>query len=539
MSYGIDALELKALSIPEGLKFLLGVEYDIVLCISEVGSRRYFSLKFPFFSAGYQKLLRLCGARFGLTVSALDGADRCCVVSGTPRVPILRYADFIPGQLHVNELLSCFGITNTPKKPKPTASSSRGGASEFEASFIPYVGYDTDAALEEAAGRGYQLIIDYGLCLASHGHLIAVSFSGALDSAITAFQRFCGWSTFDLRFDDDATERSGVIVMPSIQDAVDLFEKYEDEDSDDEDDPLPFKLRPVAPLVPTPFIEDSQLKKLRATHWDEVVKFWSVCPKHMNCLVIQNLYEKATLDEVQKLFSGLTIVESSMVEDQSPYRRRKVFLTFQNDAMAREALAMDGKNTHGKALRIQVSPPYVDGSRRGTVVHSPVTPLTSPQTGAETVSAMELLPEMSLPEPAVPVSRSKMGVETDDKDHSSDPYVPKAVSPALNASAKEFIPRFVRPNAAVNVPPPYVDNSPSNGSFVSPPPPMPSPSFGPPPPYTGKSPAPYPTLSPPTRVCPPPYGGPPPYTQTPPSISAANLPPPPLYMPPPSKALNT
>lgn len=67
--------------------------------------------------------------------------------------------------------------------------------------------------------------------------------------------------------------KGGVIVMPSVQDAYDIFDKYEDEDADDYGDLLPFTLRPVCPQVQIPSIEDATLRKLRKQYWHEIEQF--------------------------------------------------------------------------------------------------------------------------------------------------------------------------------------------------------------------------------------------------------------------------
>ncbi|KPI86091.1 hypothetical protein ABL78_4852 [Leptomonas seymouri] len=386
--YGLDSLELKALSVPSSLRFLLGIEYDVVLCVNEVGTRRPFRLHFPVFATTFRKLLTLCATRFGLDCVHSESES---VLSGTAVMPLLRYADYLPGALHVKEILECLQVEPAAKATKwqspasqsssssPTtdaagsedgsaASNNNCYANEFAASFIDYSEFASDSSLDDVHGLGFYLMLDYGLSLATHSHLIGIRFHKDWDpkQALREFQEFSGWSAFDLRFlDEQRRQDGGVIVMPSSQDACDLLEKYEDEDSDDEGDLLPFILRPVSPLVSVPFLEDSSLRKLRDQHWAEVAKHWSHLPRTLNTVVVYNLYDGATLPEILAFFEPLPVVASEFVEDDSPSHRRRAFLTFANLEATRKALDVDGKNTRGCTLRVQVSPPYISASRRG------------------------------------------------------------------------------------------------------------------------------------------------------------------------------
>ncbi|KPA86356.1 hypothetical protein ABB37_00554 [Leptomonas pyrrhocoris] len=385
---GLDSLELKALSVPSSLRFLLGIEYDVVLCVNEVGTRRPFRLHFPVFATTFRKLLTLCATRFGLDC-AHDESES--VLSGTAVMPLLRYADYLPGALHVKEILECLQVEPAAKAKRwqplasPSSSSSpTGGAAgsedsvaastnssytnEFEASFIDYSEFASDSSLDDVHGLGFYLMLDYGLSLATHSHLVGIRFHKDWDAkeALREFQEFSGWESFDLRFSDEQRrQEGGVIVMPSSQDACDLLEKYEDEDSDDEGDLLPFILRPVSPLVSVPSLEDSALRKLRDQHWAEVEKHWSHLPCTLNTVVVFNLYDGATLPDILAFFEPLAIVTSEFVEDDSPSHRRRAFLTFASLEATRKALDVDGKNTRGCTLRVQVSPPYISASRRG------------------------------------------------------------------------------------------------------------------------------------------------------------------------------
>ncbi|KAG5492741.1 hypothetical protein JKF63_01321 [Porcisia hertigi] len=389
--YGLDFLELKALSVPSSLRFLLGIEYDVVLCVNEVGTRRPFRLHFPVFTETFRKLLSLCATRFGLEC---EHGDAESVLSGTAIMPLLRYADYLPGALHVKEILECLQVEPAVKAKRwivPTASpvlpsdssvtattsdgatavAAAGASNEFESRFIDYSEFSSDRSFDDVHGLGFYLLLDYGLSLATHSHLVGIRFHKDWDTteALREFQEFSGWSEFDLRYhDEQRPHEGGVIIMPSSQDASDLLEKYEDEDSDDEGDLLPFILRPVSPLVSVPSLEDAALRKLRDQHWDEVKKHWIYLPHTLNTVVVYNLYKGATLAEVLSFFEPLPIVSSAFVEDNAPTRRRRAFITFANLDATRKALDVDGKNTRGCTLRVQVSPPYISPSRRGNLV---------------------------------------------------------------------------------------------------------------------------------------------------------------------------
>ncbi|KAK7201282.1 RNA-binding protein [Novymonas esmeraldas] len=388
--YGLDSLELKALSVPSSLRFLLGIEYDVVLCVNEVGPRRPFRLHFPVFATTFRKLLSLCATRFKLEC---EHGESESVLTGTAYMPLLRYADFLPGALHMNEILECLQVqpaakarkwvgdgaasTGTSASPTPDAGDAGGAAvvatasNEFAAGFIDYSEFSSDSSLDDVHGLGFYLLLDYGLGLATHSHLVGIRFHKDWDAteALREFQEFSGWSAFDLRFHDEQRRHDGgVIVMPSSQDASDLLERYEDEDSDDEGDLLPFILRPVSPLVSVPSLEDAALRKLRDQHWGEVEKHWAHLPCTPNTVVVYNLYDGATLSEVLAFFEPLPIVSSSFVEDNAPSHRRRAFITFESLEATRKALDVDGKNTRGCTLRVQVSPPYISVTRRGNLV---------------------------------------------------------------------------------------------------------------------------------------------------------------------------
>lgn len=351
---GLTTVELKALSVPSSLRFLLGVEYDIVLCVTEIGSQRGFTLTFPRFSEIYRALLSLCAQRFSLQCDHLEDGS---VLSGVVVMPLLRYADYLPDALHVEELLAFLQVeparhaqrrTLPPlcasrcasggvaavKEEKPSAVLSRcesatkfdlttgrshSGrshssastatthgedakvsstvaaamlANQFDASFLDYGEYASESENGAVPGLGFYLMHDSGLSLATHSHLVMIHFhkGWTAAAALQEFQEFSGHQTFDLRFADDHNHSAGgLIVMPSLQDAYDLFDRYEDEDSDDEGDLLPFILRPVCPLVAVPSIEDTYLRRMREKYWSTIEQFWERFPSTRHCLVLSNL----------------------------------------------------------------------------------------------------------------------------------------------------------------------------------------------------------------------------------------------------------
>lgn len=493
----LSPMELKAISVPQSLLFLLSFEYDIFLCLTTVGVKNSFKLSINTpLAPSYRLLLESGAKRFGLT--ATHTADESIISSDgkNARMPLLRYVDYIPGGLHVDELLNCFGVNTKalPRKAKPASNVTKESA-VFEACFINYGPYVSDEALHDVHGAGYYQTLDQGLSLATHAHLLHITFgadpkakntsAGQYAPALRSFLTFSGWEKLDLRFEDE-TKSSAVLVLPSTQDANDLMEKYENEESDNEVEDLldltkataalyrlNFHMRPVAPTVSVPYIEDATLRRLRSQHWDKIEAFWKKCPVSANTVTVANLYEGVTLEEVLKLFGSATILAASMTEDDSPQKRRRVFITFGSSDEAREALGLDGKNTHGKSLRIHPTPPYIDASRRGKAIASKnIIPPT---------------PGLAVPSP------SPAG------------HDPLAKSPGLNVTAKEFVPKFAMGGGAFALPPPYT------GAPGGSPPPVSSL----PPAYTGNT----------TPSAPP--AAPPAYTVSPSATAAL----PPAYTP--------
>lgn len=550
----LTPMELKAISVPQSLLFLLSIEYDMFLCLTTVGTKNGFKLALRTrLAPSYRLLLENGARRFGLTVA--HTADESIIISNgtTAHVPMLRYVDYIPGGLHVDELLDAFGVDTKalPRKAKPVTATSAeaapsASATTFEACFIDYSPYTSDEALHDVHGCGFYLTLDFGLSLATHSHLLHVTFrnpqngptaastaagrfgaapaakgaaptngAAAYSGALANFMAFSGWSKLDIRFDDE-TKRSAIVILPTTQDANDLLEKYENEESDNEiDDPSDltiataatfrpaFHVRPVAPTVSVPYIEDAALRKLRAQHWGKVEAFWRRSAVSKNTVVVGNLYDGVTLEEVLKLFGAHTIVSAAMAEDEGPHKRRRVFVTFNSSDATRDALALDGKNTHGKSLKIHSAPPYVDAARRGKTIAS----VPNPPPSADDAS----------PNGAVK-------------------------SPGLNVAAKEFVPKFAisTPSATFALPPPYTGGgSPSAppayatapvgaspfAAAALPPAALPPPAYGASSSHTNS-----PVAEGAPSALPPAYSLPPPYTGAKPS-TPSHGPPPPAYTP--------
>ena len=561
----LTTLELKALSVPSALLFLLGVEYDLFLSVT--GSERADAIRILIpikLAPSYRLLVDSCAAKFHLNCSHSDEGEGSTLIHGSSaQVPLLRYIDYLPGSLHTDEILLCLGVDPSTCRrtaplvtfpPSVTASfptlfTPEGGYRCFEAGFIPYTQYVCDGALADIHGTGYYLALDHGLSLATHSHLVRVFFKplsaaqlklkkidpsspAAVEASIQAFHRFSGWASFDLRF-DDYSKRSGLLVMPTVQDACDLLEMYEDEESDIEGDSfqtvtdatcasfrLPFHLRPVGPLVAVPCIEDATLRKAREQEWHQIEAFWKKGAANANTVMVTNLYEKVTLEEVLELLlgdksgGGPSVVRcASLVEDASPSKRKKAFITFVNATQARNALGLDGKNTKGRALRIQVAPPYIDHSRRGHQISSVENALVP---GSSSPASIDATPHSH------PVTPPPQSVESQSN---------------LNAKAKEFIPKSATasPAAPPSAPPPYCATvtsrpsmSPATNPHVAPPTPTSPASHGglppPPPPYVGANGS--FSMPPPAYAARPP---PPPVPSSP--VAAASLPPPPPYVP--------
>lgn len=553
----LTTLELKALSVPSALLFILGVEYDIFLSVtgSELGADEVRLLIPVKLAPSYRLLVDSCAAKFHLSCTHSDEAGGSTLIHGSgAQVPLLRYIDYLPGSLHTDEILACLGVDPstcrqtaplvtfpaTVTSSYPTLFSAEGKERCFEAGFIPYKQYTCDAALADIHGTGYYLTLDHGLSLATHSHLVRVYFkplsatqlkakridpasAGAVESAIQAFHRFSGWDNFDLRFDDNS-KRSGLLVLPTVQDACDLLEKFEDEESDVEGEVfhsvtdatsasfrLPFHLRPVGPLVAVPCIEDATLRKAREQEWAQIESFWKKGSANANTVMVTNLYDKVTLEDVLELLlgqkdgGGSSVVRcASLVEDASPTKRKKAFITFVTDAQARDALSLDGKNTKGRALRIQVAPPYIDHSRRGHQLSSIDNAPPAPTTATKTVT----------PSP-----------------------IPVEASSGLSAKAKEFVPKSVTasPAAVPSAPPPYCANVTSRPSMSplanphSPPTPTTAATLPPPPAYiAGNSSF---SMPPPAYAARPPPPPVPTSTSSPSLSGSSSLPPPPPYIP--------
>lgn len=378
----LDPAELKALSMPSGLRLLLCAELDIFLSLASMKGANM-SVRFPPLGSLHRKLVSHCANRFRLQVT--DAADGP-VVHGCGTIPLLRYVDFLPGRLHVDEVLACLGIA-APSNPRCVPGST-GDA------FAACVGVEAGAyACKEddpqaLHGLGHYLSLDMGLPLATHGHLVQFTVEGKdSNEAVRAFQRFSGWDKFDLRWLDERTQKQGVLVMPTVVDAAELLGRYEDCESGS-DETYAFGLRPVAPLIAVPYMDDSQVKKLRTAHWPTIVEFWQRFAPSRATVVVSNFSDRASLEDVLKLFDGATkvcpLVDATMVVDSTPTKSRRIFLQFAHVEGARAGLECDGRNFHGSSLRVAVAPPYASPGRRGIVLATlgGKSPMVSPALGA-------------------------------------------------------------------------------------------------------------------------------------------------------------
>lgn len=498
-SFVLNSVELKALSVSASLKFLLCVEAEIALCSHATEKGKPITIVFPPLGDAYRNLLELCAQRFKLTTRD-DGPGS--VVFGVASAPLLSYLDYLPGKLTQKELFDALDVTPITV---PKEGENADGQRTFIPSFIDYSPYATDATLEDVCGLGFYLTLDCGLSLASHGHLVEVQLHKGwnAEKVIDELKEFSGWSQIDFRAVNPSrlNDGGGVLVFPSIQDVSDLLEKYEDEDSDEDGDVLPFVLRPVAPLAPVPCVEDSALRKLRDQHWNAVIEFWERYPSTRNTVVVFNLYPQATLKEILAFVEDLPIEQAFFLEDDSPYHKGRVFITFSNMEAARKALNLDGRSTRGRTLRVQVAPPYSSSSRRGKVteefyknapkrrkpeVEKPakVEPAAAPSAKGkkEKEKEKEQAPEREK-EKAPDAGEKKAEVKIPshppppryDQSPSLPPYKPlvntspslSSQNPSMNASAKEFVPQF-----HMKDPPVY---TPRQSTPMAPPPPPPPP----------------------------------------------------------------
>lgn len=460
----LSTIELKALSVFNSLKFLLCVEFDINLCLKEAGSLCPIQIDFPSIPEIYKNLLSLAGARYNLSLTANPEGDSS--LTGTPVRPFLGYHDYLPGGLLLQEVLLCLGINPTIEQTKKGKIDN---CALYDALCTNYSQFVSDTCVDDVDGMSCYLLLDTGLSLPSYGHFVEVHLhkEWTPEDAMAELKEFIGWSTLDFRFYNPRfTQDGGVLVLPTVQDVCDIFEKYEDEDSDDEGDVLPFILRPVSSATPVPSLEESGLRKFRVLHWNAIVDFWKRFETTRNTIMIYNFRPQATLKEILAFVNGLPIESASLVEDESPYRKRRVFVTFATSDAAREALDLDGKNTKGRTLRAQVSPPYGNESRRGRVITS-INGSQNNLASIKTRKEDDLQKKKEEKEKEKNASRnSHDGLQsnpaTGNADVSTSPSLiassvlnadktklvaplssslqSKTLSPSMNASAKEFIP---------------------------------------------------------------------------------------------------
>ena len=516
-SYALDFVDLKSLSMPVTLRFMLGVELDLFACTMKAAGSP-FSVKFPPLAYAFEKLLRNCAARFHLDVSPEDEADkrpketdvREVTVHGSAILPLLRYVDYLPGKLHVDEIFTRFNIKPINEALLLTTAN---GAPVFSAHAIPYDRFKKVEDSDTQGGTGHYYLLEMGLQLATHAHLVHFALRQPVkdfDKAIRKFQGFSGWAKFDLRWEDERNKVSGILVFPTVADAVELLEAYEDEDESNEENRLPFTLSPVAPCTHVPFMEDSQMKKTRGHHWAQGTKFWEIpgdSSKDRYTVVVTNFPDRATIEDIMKLFDKDKTVVGNLYVDDSPHRRRRLFIQFEDSESCKAALDMDARHYHGAPLRISVAPPYVSITRCG-------------------IELASLKGNGKQPAPISPALGGKRGMNVEAKE-----FVPRfglspKQQPAMAPSDLPPPPLYPEPPSypeAATRPPAYDEAAKSPPAYFAPP-------RGVPPAYSATPPA-YPERSPPA------------YSQSPNasfgannSSFGANLPPPagppPMYLPP-------
>jgi hypothetical protein len=298
-------------------------------------------------------------------------------------MPLLSYYDYIPTPLPISVFHRLFGrcVEVDVREEFPTPSSS---------DFLFW----------------YYRTLDCGFALASHAHLVCVTFTHP--DGITELQEYTKTSRLSYRWVDYKTRTSAVIVMRSVSEATELFELYEDEESGS-DSEFHFVLRPVGSAIVAPYIEDTQLRKLRSTHWNVILTQWAAFKCDSLTIVAFNMNEKFTIQDLEKSLEGIPIVSITIVSEGLRLARRVAYVTLHDHAGVRAALDRDGRNVHGKALRIQMMPPTYEYNRHGTVL--------STKTYASAAPKIEGAPPVQAP-------------------------------PKYNAQAKEFTPRNNSPPAS-------------------------------------------------------------------------------------------
>jgi hypothetical protein len=550
-SWSLDSHELRCLSVVRPMTFMMAIEYDMFLCATHVGSGS-FTLSFPTVAPTFRKLLFFCAARFQLTATGAAGGDADAdaeaagpiTVSGSARLPLLRYVDFLPGNFHLDEILSIAHVKLANTNPKQAAGAQKNA---FEASAIDYGAYGADEPTFDASS--FFFTIEQGLPLATMGHLLRfeVVQRATTADAIKSFQRFSGWKRFDLRWDDETEKRCGVVAFPGIADVHDIFEHYEDEESDDDCATLLFRIRPVAQCAHVPYLEDVLVRRLRQQHWAKVLELWEASPAVKATVVVQSIAQPTPIAELLVPFRN--VAEATLVMDDTPHKRRRLFITFKDPEAARDALNLDFQRIQtlpGRpAFRIQVAPPYMSATRRGNVL-STFNP-AAPDEGSVSPQATSISPP---PEDAPPPLGGASKLNTN-----APAFIPLSSltnAPAfVPASSLTSVPNSsLTNNSLTSAPPPYVPSarSPQMGAAQPPPygmpPPPPSyniasrsppvhfaasPPLPPAMPHAGESPQMAPQRPPPQYATPPQYASAPPpaYNKTPTtSPQSAPLPPP-------------
>jgi hypothetical protein len=382
-SFSLDSHEMRCLSVVKPMTFLMAAEFDIFLAATKARDAEL-KIVFPPVQSEYRKALQLCANRFQLTASGNDCGP--ITITGVAVLPLLRYSDFLPGLLHLDEILSVGQVRISRTEPKSTGTAAN---NSFEACCIDYKQFDDEPKFEAAS---FYNTIDKGLPMATMAHLIRfeVSKIASASEAVKSFQRFSHWNQFDLRWDDEESKRAAVIVMPSTADVHEIFDRYEDEDTGD-DAPVLFRLRPVAPCAHVPYLEDALIRRLREHTWDAVVASWAADPRNragVPVVVVSNLAQSSAIQDLLAPFGKANVVEASLVMESGPHKRRKLYLQLDTPEAARSALALDGQRIAlpGKpVVRVTVAPPYMTVSRRGHLLSS-TTASRSPSPQAEPVT---------------------------------------------------------------------------------------------------------------------------------------------------------
>jgi hypothetical protein len=428
-SYCLDSHEMRCLSVVKPMTFMMAAEFDIFLAATKARDEAL-CITFPPLQAEYRRALHFCATRFQLQVTQDDGKGPI-VVAGKAKLPLLRYVDFLPGLLHLDEILNVAHAKLTRTEPKPKEGQSNNNTFDFDACCADYAQFRDEEPKFEASAFFHT--IDLGLPLATMAHLLRfeVAKIASPTDAVKSFQRFTLWNTFDLRWDDEDTKQAAVIVMPSTADVHDIFDKYEDEATDDEATVL-FRLRPVAPCAHVPYLEDALIRRLRDQGWDEVRALWEKEPRFVNGVPVVVVGGLATpsssLNELVAPFGKAAIVDASLYIESGPHKRRKLYIQFSTPDAARAALELDGQriaSLPGKpVVRVQVAPPHLSPPRRGHLLAS-TSNSRSPSPQAERVSPV---PEYS-PKPGEE-KKGRNRRDSEKRKERGGQSPPPAISPA-------------------------------------------------------------------------------------------------------------